>query len=217
MKDGGGKQKQPQGKPARELTAEQKRIVEETIRKGLTGADTFGEIHRSVNEALGLVLAGPAFKKMLDDVREGFLIASGLCRESLQLLSETRIRKVLVDDTAAHETAMKAIDRAHRLFDLKRRPEEDRDAIAKVVEMEMTRIRGLSDEALASYAEQLKDPRLDDDFANTIEAYKRGRIFALEQGEIIDKATHTYNITHKPRVRKVQKRKPKPPQDGHGT
>lgn len=204
------KKQKPQGKTVRELTAEQKRTVEEVMREGLTGADTFGEIHRAVNEKLGFLLSKPSFKKMMDDVREGFLIASGVCRESLQILSEARIRKVLVDEKAAHETAMKAIDRAHRLFDLKRRPEEDREAIAKVVEMEMTRIRGLSDDALTSYAETLKDPRLDEDFNNLIEAYKRGRIFAFEQQDVIDKATHTHNVTHKTRVRKPQKKKPQP-------
>jgi hypothetical protein len=217
MKDGGGKQKHPQGKPARELTAEQKRKVEDTIRKGLTGADTYSEIHKAVNEALGFGLAPPAFKKILEEVREGFLIGAGICRESLQLLAESAIRETLTDKEASHEKKMAAIDRGHRLFDLRRRPEEDREAISKVVEMEMTRIRGLSDEGLASYAELLKDARLDDEFASAIEAYKRGRIFAIEQGEVIEKATHTYNITHKPRVRKVQKRKPKPPQDGQGT
>lgn len=205
--------KKKQIQPVKELTTEQKRKIEDTIRKGLTGADTVGEIHASVNRVLGVELSRTAFKKFMDEVREGFLIASGMCRESLQLLSEAALRETLKDKSADHDKKMRAIDRAHRLFDLKRRPDEDREAIAKVVEMEMTRIRGLSDDALMSYAEQLKDPRLDDDFANTIDAYKRGRIFALEQGEVIERATHTHNITQKARVRKPQKKKPKAEQE----
>lgn len=202
--------KKRQGKSVKELTAAERRKVEETIQAGLRGADTVSKIYEAVNREIGTVMAKGAFTKILSEVREGFLIASGMCRESLQVLAEESLRSAMTDKRAGHDLKLKAIDRAHRLFDLRRRPEEDREALARVTEREMTRVRSLSDEALLAYVERLKDPRMDDDFANEIEAYKNGRMYAPEHGRVVDKPEAARNVSLKKRRRKPPARNPKP-------
>jgi hypothetical protein len=206
--------KQPQGKPGRELTAADKKKIDETIRNGLREEWLpIQEIHRRVNDSVGFVVAKQAFKKHLDDIRADFQANSGFVRESLMDIVDTKLKKILTNPKSSGELLLKTIKEADRLFDLKRKPEEDAVAIAKVVEQEMTRIRGLSDDALMSYAEQLKNPLLDDEFNNLVEAQKRGMLYAIENGEVRDSKKLAQNLTHKTRTRKPPKRKEQPPQE----
>lgn len=203
--------KQPEGKPGKDLTAADKKKIDETIRNGLREELlSIQEIHRRVNDAVGFVVGKQAFKKHLDDVRADFQANSGFVRESLMDIVDTKLKKILTNPKSSGELLLKTIKEADRLFDLKRKPEEDAVAISKVVEQEMTRIRSLSDDALMSYAEQLKNPLLDDEFNNLVEAQKRGMLYAIENGEIRDSKQLAQNVSHKTRVRKPPKKKEQP-------
>lgn len=200
--------KQPEGKPGKDLTAADKKKIDETIRNGLREELlSIQEIHRRVNDAVGFVVGKQAFKRHLDDVRADFQANSGFVRESLMDIVDTKLKKILTNPKSSGELLLKTIKEADRLFDLKRKPEEDAVAISKVVEQEMTRIRSLSDDALMSYAEQLKNPLLDDEFNNLVEAQKRGMLYAIENGEIRDSKKLAQNVSHKTRVRKPPKKK----------
>jgi hypothetical protein len=111
------------------------------------------------------------------------------------------LRKIILNEKSSGELFLKAVDKADRFFDLKRKPEEDAAVICEIVEQEMNRIRGLSDPDLEQYAELLKSPQLDQEFHNMIEAKKRGQLYAIERGEVITGRGHTYNITAKPKNR----------------
>lgn len=209
---GGEKPRKPQeGKPGKDLTAADKKKIDETIRNGLREELLpVQDIHKRVNDAVGFVVSKQAFKKHLDDIRADFQANSGFVRESLMDIVDNKLKKILTNPRSSGELLLKTIKEADRLFDLKRKPEEDAVAIAKVVEQEMTRIRSLSDDGLMSYAEQLKNPLLDDEFNNLVEAQKRGMLYAIENGDIRDTKTLAQNVSHKARVRKPPKRKQKP-------
>jgi len=123
---------------------------------------------------------------------------------------DTKLKKILTNPKSSGELLLKTIKEADRLFDLKRKPEEDAVAIAKVVEQEMNRIRSLSDDGLMSYAEQLKNPLLDDEFNNLVEAQKRGMLYAIENGDIRDSKQLAHNVSRKTRNRKPPQRKQPP-------
>lgn len=203
--------KQPEGKPGKELTAADKKKIDETIRNGLREELLpVQDIHKRVNDAVGFVVAKQAFKKHLDDIRADFQANSGFVRESLMDIVDTKLKKILTNPKSSGELLLKTIKEADRLFDLKRKPEEDAVAIAKVVEQEMNRIRSLSDDGLMSYAEQLKNPLLDDEFNNLVEAQKRGMLYAIENGDIRDSKQLSHNVSRKTRNRKPPQRKPQP-------
>ncbi len=214
MDDGKEKKKKPEGKPAKEITAADKKKIDETIRNGLREELLqIQEIHKRVNDSVGYVVSKQAFKKHLDDIRADFQANSGFVRESLMDIVDTKLKKILTNPKSSGELLLKTIKEADRLFDLKRKPEEDAVAISKVVEQEMNRIRSLSDDGLMSYAEQLKNPLLDDEFNNLVEAQKRGMLYAIENGDIRDSKPLSHNVAHKTRVRKPQKKRQQPPGD----
>jgi len=147
---------------------------------------------------------------MMVVIRQDFQASSGFYRESIIDVVDKKLRKIILDGKSSGELVLKAVDKFDRLFDLKRKPEEDAVAICEIVEHEMNRIRGLSDQELENYAELLKSPKLDEEFHNMIEAKKRGQLYAIERGEVVTGRGHTFAITAKPKNRRQNvKRKTK--------
>jgi len=204
------KDKQPSEKDSNGLTIQQRRKAEDAIRHGLQEMQTSSEIHKATNEAVGITLSKTIFKRMMDVIRQDFQASSGFYRESIIDVVDKKLRKIILDGKSSGELVLKAVDKFDRLFDLKRKPEEDAVAICEIVEHEMNRIRGLSDQELENYAELLKSPKLDEEFHNMIEAKKRGQLYAIERGEIVTGRGHTFAITAKPKNRRQNvKRKTK--------
>jgi hypothetical protein len=194
------------------LTIQQRRKAEDAIRHGLHQMQNASEIHKAVSDAAGVPVSKAIFKHMLEVIRQDFQASSGFYRESLMDAVDRGLRKIILNDKSPGELFLKAVDKADRFFDLKRKPEEDAVAICEIVDQEMQRIRGLSDQELENYQELLKNPKLDEEFHNMIEAKKRGQLYAPERGEVVEGRGHTFNITEKPKNRKqnVKKRVKKP-------
>lgn len=133
----------------------------------------------------------------LAKVRELFEQQSGFSRVSLESIVQTRIRDVLINKNAGAELHLKAVAMADRIFNLQRKPDEDREIVEQVVRAEQERLRTLSDDQLRQYADLLQSPDMDREFATMVEYRRRGVHYLPELRKVQEPGTVRRNVQAK--------------------
>ena len=104
-----------------------------------------------------------------------------LGKNDMQSLVETNLVSIVASKTSSDRARIDAGRELTAMFDLKRTVSQDDEAKRRVIQIEIARVRTMSDKDLGAYIQLLEGGTLDAEFERMMDAEKREMIYLAER------------------------------------